>query len=351
MLTFLPHSYFTRTLLIVFIILFFACKKDKTGTDTPSTSIEDAPSVSIFEDASGTTFKVLTDGRVFQKLSGSATWEFVMQYFDPDFKSKNYSITNAGTFLKTESGALVPVQRYFKDDFERYSGFVSAMKKTETDTLKWTDFTLLSPSAKTIPEYVNLRKCILNSTCTFIDNTIATNSSLIPNDTCLKFNAVAPTSDMVTSKSSLESTLLFFEKNDDLWFEADYYITQYPLTLVDFESQWFDQGPGMRIMFLNGNEVAMELKYGNKPLYKQPNVSKITFPLNQWVKLKVHLTFQDDNTGIIQVWQNNVLIIDAVGQNLPTSNCIITNLEIGISATPQIAEVYLDNVRLSDSGF
>jgi len=38
--------------------------------------------------------------------------------------------------------------------------------------LYWNSFTLQSPAAPEVSDYVALRQCILNGTCTFIDNKI-----------------------------------------------------------------------------------------------------------------------------------------------------------------------------------
>jgi hypothetical protein len=157
---------------------------------------------------------------------------------------------------------------------------------------------------------------------------------------------------MITSKSSIESTITFFRKGENVWFEGKYLIasSQLPYSLVDFENQWFNLSPGPRLVIIDG-ALAIENKFGLKVMYKQQRSPTLQLPRGQWVNIKVHIGYNNDNTGVVEVWQDGVRIIAASGVTLPTPNSIQTNLEVGITATDNAAEVLVDDIRLSSKPF
>ena len=197
--------------------------------------------------------------------------------------------------------------------------------------------------------YVDLRKCILDGSCDFIDNRF----DLMPDpinasNQVLKFFSVAPSSDMITAKSSISSTLVLFREGDDFWYEARYYIEDLlPTTIADFESSYFEGGPGPRLIF-KGDQLAVENKFDEKITYRQEPGNEVTFPLNQWVKVKVHLKY-DVEEGTIRVWQDDQLIIDAVGPNIPLNFWVQDRIEVGISATSSEVVLYVDDIKFSHS--
>jgi hypothetical protein len=200
-----------------------------------------------------------------------------------------------------------------------------------------------------VAEYVALRKCLVESTCYFKDNRI----DLIPNiggrpGNSLRFTAVAPSAQMVTSKASIENTICHADADDEVVIEADFFIEKgFPFSLIDFENKWFNESPGPRLVFRNSNQLAVELKYGTKPDYRQPPGSEQAFPTGRWVRVKVSYVLKSDFTGSIRVWQDNMLIIDQTGKTLPTSNSIQTSLEMGITATSTSTVLYMDNVSFT----
>ena len=195
-----------------------------------------------------------------------------------------------------------------------------------------------------------LRKCILDGTCDFIDNRIdLVEDPMDPTNTCMRFESVAKTDDMVTSKSSMKTPLLFFENGDDLWFTADYLIEgNIPTTLADFENDFFEGSPGPRIL-ISGNKLTIENKFGDKEIYRHDR--DITVPTNQWFNIKVHLKFSPENDGLVELWQDGVQLISANGKTLPLNNSIQNSLEIGISATELESTVYVDNLKIDHDEF
>jgi len=283
-------------------------------------------------------------------LNQGSGCSFYDQYFEPDFLSKNYLIDGNNIFHLWEGGQKINIKKTLADDFENYQQYTDIFISGVEDTAKnWMDMVLLSPAFPTIDAYVSLRKCIMNHTCNFVDNRIDLSADPVNSaNKAIKFFSIAPTSSMITAKSSIENTLLFADRGDEVNYEARYYISKgMPETILDLENKWFDESPGIRLMLLNDDYLVAELKYGLKPLYRQIGTTNIGFPKNQWVKLKVYFLLDCNSNGIVKVWQNDVLIIDQKGQTLPTSNSIQTNIEIGITACDQETEMYMDDVKVS----
>lgn len=327
-------------------LFLISCKKK----ESPEDQCPDASSLlSSFTDNSGNNIKIYNNGEAW--ILDDQTCTFVANYFDPQFIEKNYLITDSVIYIRTDDGDLFRTRNVFFEDFETANSFIDLLATSTADTGKyWTSFVLQSPLAPSVSDYVALRTCILNGTCDFLDNRI----DLIEDpanaaNKILQFTAVAPSANMVTSKSSFESALPYFPQNSDLWFEAKFNVrTNLPFSLVDFENNFFEESPGPRIVFRN-NCLAVENKFGSKINYLQDN--PIEFPIQTWVTVKIHLKFSSASNGLIQLWQNSNLIINKSGITLPLPNSIQNSLEIGISATSLNSILWVDDIRISDTEF
>ncbi len=304
--------------------------------------------ISEYVDPEGNQIRIFENGEAYLIEEGKCN--FAVQFFEPGFFEDNYLDTDSGTFLKVEENVFFQTFESFEENFEDYSQPLEFFISDVTDRSRFfSSFTLQSPSAKTVDAYVDLQKCIFDGSCDFIDNRF----DLMPDplnasNQVLKFFSVAPSSDMVTAKCSIGSTLVLFRAGDDFWYEARYYIENaLPTTIADFESSHFEGGPGPRLIF-KGNHLAVENKFGEKITYRQTPGSEVTFPLNQWVKVKVHLKY-DLEMGAIQVWQDEQLIIDAVGPNIPLNFWVQDRIEVGISATSVEVILYVDDIKFSRS--
>jgi hypothetical protein len=95
-----------------------------------------------------------------------------------------------------------------------------------------------------------------------------------------------------------------------------------------------------------------ELKWANKPKYRQPKSTRVPIPFGCWVHLKARLHLSETMDGRVELWQDGVKLIDERGQNLPLADAVYDSLEIGISAHsfgPNAATVYVDDVTISDN--
>jgi Polysaccharide lyase len=165
----------------------------------------------------------------------------------------------------------------------------------------------------------------------------------------LKFTSIAPTANMITAKASIESTINFFDKGSDLWFQASYYVESgIPFSLADFENSYFDSSPGPRVV-IRDSKLSIENKFGAKKEYFQ--LSPITIPSKQWFTVKVHFKFSNDAEGVIELWQDGKQVISAKGMNLPTTNSIQNSVELGITSTSVDCVLLMDNVKISASPF
>ncbi len=331
---------------MLLISIFLGCADEN---EDPSSGCPADELLTSFTNQDGLNLFLYQDGKIYSSSNGTCT--FLVQYFDPDFESQNYLTSDNGTFIRSDEGQLFPVKNNHFEDFETISNFNDLFLSSFEDTEKyWTNFTVQSPAAPEVADYVALNKCILAETCDFIDNSI----SLIVDPTdqtnhVLRFENVAPSADMVTSKSSITSALNYFKNGDDLWFQASYFIVSgMPFSLVDFENGFFSEHPGPRIIISN-NQIELENKFGAKLKYE--NNTALEIPTGQWFTLKVHLKFGDENNGVAEVWQDDELLLSETGITIFTPNSIQNNLEVGSSASFLPTSMLVDNIRISNTAF
>lgn len=312
--------------------------------------IIDCPEAFIqsFNDGTGREIYLTASGIGYLKEDDSC--EEIGKVFDPDFEEVYEEID--GKIFRVSDGERFPTRKSFFDDFESYPDFVSMFPKSIADTaLIWTSFTLQSPEAPSVSEYVDLRQCILAENCDFKDNRIDLVADPVrTGNQVLRFQSVAANSVSPICKTSMGTDFPYFVKGDQVWFEAEYLIQgAYPVTLVDFENSLFESFPGPRLLTYAGIP-SIENKFGFKPIYRQEDPT-VTLPLNEWFTIKISLFLSNEEDGQNKVWLNDQLIVDRKGHNLPTYHSIQNSFEIGISATEDACTVFMDNVRVSNMPF
>ena len=297
----------------------------------------------------GTTYK-LHKGNLYRVI-GNGKWELAQQIYDPDFYNKNYVERNGAIFRKNPDGEPLPVKRTFREDFEG----AKALKDLIGLKRGWTTCELQSPKTPTVNDYVKLRNRILKGESDFIDNRVEPSSEMAHGGkTALKTVSVPPSRGMVTAKASLSTELMHFVKGDDVWMSLWCYVPKesgIPLTVLDLETTWIHQHPGMRIVIEDGKYVSFQLKSIAHPYYRQPKGKETLFPTGQWVHLKSHLKLSEKDDGRIELWQDGKKIIDTNGQTLVFADTIYNSFEIGVSAyngTDKPTTLYVDDVEISD---
>lgn len=205
---------------------------------------------------------------------------------------------------------------------------------------------MLSPNANSVKKYVQLNKRILQGG-EFLDNRIDLEMDNVHSDRrALRFYAVPPGPGMSTTKSLVEKTNLCFAKGDNIWFSGWLYLKAgVPATLVDFETRRLWGGPGIRLFIRNKKYASMELKFANKPQYNQ---TKVRFPVQRWVHVKLHLRLSNHDDGLIEMWQDGIKILSMNGQTLPTHDTVYNAMQVGITATSMKTELIVDDIAVSD---
>ncbi len=332
------------SMLLLCLLVWTSCKENST---------EGCPSldqiVSQFTQPTGEEVIIDEDGKVYLIETNGCSYQF--DYYPANFLEKNYEVINGKVLIKSPDGNIPTASSAF-EDFESYDNALDLFYQTieEVGEKIWGAFTLQSPSAKTVEEYVALRNCILDGTCDFIDNRFdLVNDPKNITNKCIKFTAVDKTDDMITCKSSMRSSLFYFDKGDDFWFSADFLITgNIPTTLADFENEYFEGSPGPRLLISN-DRLAIENKFGAKVIYRHDK--DITVPTDQWFNTKVHLKLSDQTDGLVELWQDDVLLLSVSGINMPLANSIQNSIEIGVSATNEACLLFVDNIRIDHEPF
>jgi len=334
----------SRLLLFIFMLPLLGFLALRLIPRSPSEPLPDESSlIAGAFTLQGQTYSVVR-GKAWRRGS-DGRWSFIEQLYDPDFFEKNYVVENGVTFRRDpESGKLYQMRKTFSSTFEE----AASVRELIGEKHGWTEFTLQSPQARSIPEYVALRTAILKGEASFRDNRVEPSAELAhEGKQSLKCVSVAPVRDMITAKASLGTELIHFVKDDDLWFSGWYFLKSgMPYTLMDLECAWINQAPGLRIMIENG-ELLVELKWADKPRYTQGK-QKTKFPAGKWVQVKAHFKLSEKEDGLVELWQDGVQIVSVKGRTLPLSDTVYNTLEIGISATSGDAMLYVDDIEVSD---
>lgn len=316
------------------------------------------PSIAPFPDAEvertmtdkGVTYK-LHRGNLYRVDEQANRWVFAQQVYDPDFYAKNYLERDGAIYRKGSDGQQVPVTRRIDEGFEDAADLSDLIGFQRG----WTSFELQSPKAPTVDQYVRLRNRILKESAGFLDNRVEPSEEVVhAGARALKAVAVPPSWGMVTAKASLSTELLHFIQGDDVWMAMWCYVPSgsgMPFTVLDLETTWIQQYPGMRIVLADGKHACFQLKAFEHPYYRQQPGKEIVFPTGKWVHLKAHLKLSDRDDGVIELWQDGQQIVDARGPTLVLEHAIYNSLEVGISAyneQSKSATLYVDDVKISD---
>lgn len=159
-----------------------------------------------------------------------------------------------------------------------------------------------------------------------------------------------------TSKADLQRERLHFIKGDHVWSECWFFLmgTQdaASIFLWDLEASRKYQSPGRRLYLQSGDVLASDLgKWSFAPKFTQPWKHRTPFPRDRWVRVKVHLFLSDNADGLMEVWQDDIKVLDGHGQTLPTSKAVYDRLQIGLTANGNreyAHTLYVDDVLISN---
>jgi hypothetical protein len=288
----------------------------------------------------------VVDGKTYE-INGGAAYEidgesrrFVIQLYDPEHVARSYVMHDGLRYrVHPQTGEHHATMRQFEEDFE-----VASLHDLVGPGLGWTGFTLQSPAAPTLSDYVQLRHDILGMQADCIDNCLTTGASAQPGARALIATAVAPRSGAV-SKAALETGLLDARQGNVIRFSGQFRIAEgMPVSIVDFEASYIYQGPGMRIMLDGDGTPWVELKWGEKPAWYP--ASPVTVPYDQWFSMTLEVLL-DRHEGVVRLWLDDVLIVSGTGQTLPLADAVIDRMEVGVTAaTGAQTQVLVDAITL-----
>ena len=173
------------------------------------------------------------------------------------------------------------------------------------------------------------------------------------------------------SKADIGNSLLSFANGDEVWTEAWIYLvggTPTPnVFLWDLEAPdtctsviacpregtgRLCNSPGRRLYLTGpaGGWLKSDLgKWCRGRNFEQLAGQEVSLPTDTWVRIRTYQRLSDQWDGRMKVWQDDLLVIDAVGITLPREDARYTRLEVGITANGDETNshiLYLDDVRV-----
>ncbi|MCC6511061.1 MAG: hypothetical protein IT423_18310 [Pirellulaceae bacterium] len=296
---------------------------------------------------------VVDDGNAYRETKPGEAWELVTRVFDPEEVQRSYTIEDGKTYrVSPDTQKRFEVLNELVESFEDVEcGLPGLRELVSEQRLRWGSFTLQSPEAPTVADYVAHRQKMLAGQADFRDCRLEPTSEKVHSgNRSLKCVAPSKPDDMITCKASLSSPLVYFRNGDHFWFEAFYWAElSLPMTLIDLECEFVAEHPGIRLRIFDDETLGIELKALDKPTYRQPEQSRVTFPRGKWVRVRVHFALSTTD-GKMEVWQDGQKVLDRTGMTLPFRSAIYNSLEVGISAhsnPKQPCVLYVDDLRCS----
>jgi hypothetical protein len=340
---------------IIGLVLIYAAIRAllyENGPDVPDfnkSELNPSNLKGVYKMVSGQKFFITNDQLYLVKADGSL--ERLAIYFDDNYFADNY-VQESGILYRKDlnTGAKYATRTQMSEGFENADKIGDLINPERG----WTDLTLQSPLAKTPADYVPLGQAIVKGTADFKDNVVDISGDRAHSGSkSLKAYSVSPSSGMVTAKARLGTELLNFVSGDNVWYEAWYYLDEgRPIAIMELESTWIQQYPGIRIRMDENDNLMVEFKDYEKPNYKQEAGKEIAFPRKQWVKVKLHLKLDFEN-GLIELWQDDKKIISTNAQTLSLPGEIYNTVGFGVTANyaGQDTTLYVDDVKISNSAF
>jgi hypothetical protein len=166
----------------------------------------------------------------------------------------------------------------------------------------------------------------------------------------------SPAEGKIISRADIECAGLQFKKGDHVWFSGWFWLPSdtdaSQVFLWDLETSKLRNSPGRRLFLQDGESVASDLgKWWNAKAFRQPADAQVKFPKDRWVHVKIHLMLSEGPDGHMQVWQDGVRVLDAMGKTLPRASTVYDRMQVGVTAnsrTNRTQTVYIDDVTLSN---
>jgi len=287
----------------------------------------------------------LVDGTVYDVVGTQRTP--VDEFYDANFVRENYRQSGGVVYRIVPGYGEAVVHRSLADSFEDAEDIHDLIKPPPTS---WTSMTIQSPASPTVADYVRLRSRILNRQVDFADNRIdVVTNRQVDGSKSLRFYATEPSRRMSITKTSIDNELFYLKNGDQVEFSGWFFLESGRLiSLVDFESDYMVEAPGIRLMFDGGMRPFVELKFAMKPVFTMNLGRDFVFPTGEWVKVDLHLLLADSENGRVELWMNDEKLIDQTGRTMILHDAIYNSLQVGITASPRNTEtvLYADSISV-----
>ncbi len=317
----------------------------------------DAARIQSTMEVDGMVFHLVDDGNAYREIEAGKKWEFHAKLYDPEEVANAYVEEEGTTYrVAPDTGKRFPIRNEIEDTFEDVEpGLPGLGTLISEERGLWGSVTLQSPAAPQVADYVALRNRLVNGTDDFLDARLEISEEQAhAGSRSLKCTSPAKSTEMITCKSSLSSPLVYVRQGDEFWYSCYLWIEDaFPLTIMDLETEFVDQHPGIRVRFYDDGVLGAELKALNKPQFRQTPGTETKCPKQQWVHLLVHLSI-DAKAGTIEIYQDGKRVLNSRGPTLPFATAIYNSLEVGISAYSEeqgTSVIYIDDLRVSTAPF
>ncbi|GAA0856489.1 heparin lyase I family protein [Aliiglaciecola litoralis] len=274
----------------------------------------------------------------------------IEQLYDPNFVQNTYTKNANIIYRIIPNHGNLQVKRNFTENFDS----ANTVRDLIGADVNWTAMTVQGEGSPTVASYVDLRHKILRGQSDFLDNRIDPSTQRKHSGTkSLRTFTKATTNGLDVNKSSLDTELTFFARGDDFWFSGWFFLEQgKPASLIDLESAYMKEGPGIRLMLDDELRPSVQLKFAYKPAFKMPQQTNYSLPTGKWVHLRLHIYLMDSDAGRVRLWMDNTKLIDQAGRTLTMFDAVYNSLQVGITAAPPNMNtvLYMDDIRVSDSG-
>jgi hypothetical protein len=297
--------------------------------------------------AEGVNYEIV-DGKAFKVEQGGGRTQ-VDTLYEPGYYDRNY-VRDGGRVFRVDpnSGQRFAVYTDFRENFDG----LQSIRQVIGPQRGWTSITLQSPRAASVASYNRLRDNIMRGRSGFMDNRIDISSKIARSGQSLYCYSVPQSRSMQTAKASIETGLIHFVKGDTIYFSGWYYLERgMPLGILDFESSYISESPGLRLLFDPSGRPRVELKWGLKPTFQAQEGQRLR--AGRWTNVRAEIRLSDESNGRVQVWLDNDKVIDGTGQTLPLAGMVLDRLEVGVTANTagQTTGLYIDELRVSQTKF
>jgi len=335
------RRFFLRGLFIVIFPWQAGCGDESTKAPPLNAPVEESL---MFE---GNNYELIS-GKLYRVFSQKDK-RFALDVYDPEHVKESYRNESGAIYRVISSTEKFPVSETYSEGFEGEGDLVSLFEKRDF----WTSMTLLSPAAPTVMDYVELRKNIMNRKSGFVDNTLSLSGERAHGGRrslkCLSVKPGGRKKAASITKASLDSELLYFAKGDTLFFSGYFFLEKgAPTSIVDFESSYVNEGPGVRILFSKDLRPRIELKWADKPTWRIRKSVEYRFPIKKWTLVEMKVFLSNDQEGTVELKIDGNKLIEGKGQTLPFAKAIYDRMEVGITANGKGSDcvLFVDDVTM-----